>query len=161
MNLFQSEKFGQKFPHLRLPERRSYAFAYHLGTILPKNGIVEVLSPGPILKSLISQVAFQKQCKVLCRDVELKHELAQAGILAQGGTPDVVLIESDFLTEGGVLVLPQIAQNTSLVGICSVEKWTKSNPSTHDFVPLRKIVTEVGIFSPEDLKRELMLCGVF
>lgn len=159
MNL---QKVTDRFPHLSLPENRSYALAYHLESLLPKNGLVEIINPKEILSSLLPAIALQQNCRVKCRGAsdEFRRVFAKLNLLAADGVPDVVLMEPDFLTEGGALVLPQAARAGPLVGVCSIDKWTKSNPNTHDFVPLTKIVTELGVFSPSSLKEELKLSGL-
>ena len=160
MNLFQTSKSEKLFPHLRLQENRTYAFAYYLDSVLPMNGLVEVIAPKEILSSLLPMLAKEKNCRVKCKNTsrELRNELARLGILESNGTPDLTLTEPDFLVEGGALVLPEHVCEASIIGIASLEKWTTKNPSTHDFVPLRKIITEAGILLPNDMKS--ILSGV-
>src|SRR3989338_8105401 len=102
MNFFQNSKSEKLFPYLRLQENRTYAFAYYLDSVLPMNGLVEVIAPKEILSSLLPMLAKEKNCRVMCKDasIDLRKELARLGVLETQGKPDLSITEPDFLVEG-------------------------------------------------------------
>ena len=151
----------QKFPQLRLDEQRQYALNYYLESVLPKGGVVEVVAPGAVLQEVLPGAAAAQQCKVLPvhASAEFRHALAECGVLAREGMSDVTLIEPDFFVSGGALVRPENNARKNVVGAGSVTRWTRANPKTHDFVPLAKVVTELGVMSVEEC--EFKLSGLF
>ena len=151
-NFFYSSAIEKRFPHLRLEENRTYALSYYLQQVIPKGSVIGAV-PGPLLSALLPSVAIQQNCKVSC--LALAHELARLDLLTNK-TPDLVLVEPAFFVEGGALVVPgSVTSFQNLVGIGSVSQFTYDNPAELDFVPLSKVVTEIGVLSPEEFMNEL------
>ncbi len=154
MSLFYLPGFEKKYPHLRLSENRTYALSYYLQEVIPKGCVIEAF-PGPILSAILPSVAMQKNCKVKCS--ALAHELARLNLLANSN-PELTIVEPAFFVEGGALVAPgSVSSLQNLVGVGSVSQWTAENPADLDFVPLAKVVTEIGVFSPEEFVNEIKL----
>jgi len=152
--MFQTEKFEKHFPHLRLCESRIYALNYYLDSIIPTGAVIEVIAPKEVLTTLLPAIAVKKNCKVICKgaSASARMEFAHAGVLASQGISDLSLTEPDFLVEDGALIQPTHLIKETTIGIASIEKWMKENPGTHDFTKPNKIITELGVLSPENLK---------
>lgn len=141
-------------------QNAEYALAYNLEKILPKGGVVWALFPKTILGQLLPWVAARKQCKII--SVHGIKEATMALLKARAldsdtPTPDLFLTEPDGFTPGGAFFQPNEAkmlEGLELVGIGSAFQQITAFPATHDYVPLSKIITELGIHSPEDFEKE-------
>ena len=141
MQIFTSPLLQNKQGLLKHFQNAEYAIGHHLEKILPKGGTVGVLYPKTILKKLLPGAAKNKRCKIVYT-----------------GEADIWLTEPDGLAEGGGWFRPEelsAVQNIEAVGIGSIYQWVKIPPETHDRAPLQKVITEIGVYTPENLEQEL------
>jgi len=137
-----------------------YAISYYLEKALPTGGVVKAYFPKEILGSILPVVAKEKNCKIISIGGS-KHataELLKAGVLVNGDfEADVVLVEPDGMTAEGALLKPEEAKQMKqeAVAVGSISKWASKSPASHDTVQVTKTITELGIFSPEQLEQEL------
>lgn len=137
------------------------SISYHLERVVPRGGIVCVYHPKGILGSILPQIAKEKNSKVITVH-GTKHAVAalmKAGVLLTGNPAeaDVFLAEPEGLTADGALFKPHEARDLphkEIIAIGSALQFTKERPASHDIAPVYKIVTELGIYSPEHLERE-------
>lgn len=124
-----------------------YNLHYYLSRIVPRGGTVCALYPKRILTSLLADIAKEKNCRIITH-------------AAPGAPPqaDLYLAEPDAFTPGGALASPKEAPALAQcvpIGVGSALQWTRTTPATHDFVALEKTVTELGVYTPEDLEQHL------
>lgn len=131
--------------------KAGYALAYHLEGVIPKGGVVEVVNPKSVLCSLLPRIARERGARVVLRGASFEARAAFKDVsVADPGFSDLTLAEPDAFVPGGALVSPsesQFFEKKSVVGVGSVLQQTSRNPASHDFIELKKRVTENGIDS--------------
>lgn len=131
--------------------KAKYAIAYHLESVIPRGGVVEVVSPKSVLCSVLPQIAKLKGARVFLKGASGESRAAFKDVLVDDpGFSDLTLAEPDAFVPGGALVNPSESSflaKKSVVGVGSVLQQTSRNPSSHDFIELKKRVTENGIES--------------
>jgi len=147
---------------LLVPKKSEYALRFYLSQVIPRGGIVAVLHPKVILARLLPQVAKEKRARVIALGAsrEAVQQFADAGVLIEGSAAgaDVFLCEPELLVDGGVLVS---ADESELIGkypaiaVASVAQLSSRDVAHLEFVPLAKVVSEVGVFPSEFLKEEV------
>jgi len=148
-------------------ENAIYAIEYHLENILPKGGIVCAFFPKSILEHVLPAAAQKKNCKVINVQgtKEAIQALMKAGVLdneASMEEADIYITEPDGFTTGGALVRPEEAKtlkNIQVMGVGSIFQKANTTPATHDYIPLSKMITELGIYSPEHIETSTFQLG--
>ncbi|GEM_PF-2383291 len=143
-------------------ENALYALKYHLEKTIPKGGVICAIYPKTILQTILPELAKKKNCKVklIGGTPEIIKILKEKEILTETEKADIYLTEPDGFNEEGAYVRPHetdILMNHETIAIGSIYQWADVAPSTHDSVPISKIITETGICSPEQLKESLSL----
>ncbi len=137
-----------------------YAIQYHLEQALPKGGVVCALYPKSILEHILPEAAKKKGCKVIALHGTKGATLAllKAQVLENNtdiSKADIYITEPAGFTPGGALTNPdetKLVENSNVLAVGSALQWTNNTPSTHDFAPISKTITELGIYSPEHFK---------
>lgn len=146
---------------LRHFENALSAISYHLEKIVPKGGIICAYHPKGILASILPAIAKEKNCKVIPVHGS-KHAISallNAKVVAHLPLTeaDIILTEPDGLSSDGALFKPHEAAelpHREVIAVGSALQFTHERPASHDIAPVSKIVTELGIHSPEHLEKE-------
>lgn len=147
---------GALIKHL---EKAKYALSYNLEKILPKGGTVCALYPKTILQHILPQAAKECRCKVICVSgtSEIINELIKNNVFDDKTSiekADLYITEPDGFTPEGALVRPEeteLLQKFEVIGIGSALQYTQKLPSTHDCIPISKTITELGIYTSQEL----------
>ncbi len=147
---------------LRHFENALSAISYHLEKVVPKGSIVCAYHPKGILANVLPQIAKSKNCKIISiqGSKEAIENFLKAGVLSnyKPSEADVFLAEPDGLSSDGALFLPKEARDLphkEIIAVGSVLQFTKERPATHDIASVHRMVTELGIYSPEHLEKEI------
>jgi len=122
--------------HITKTQHSMYSLEYYLDKTILKNTKISTNIKTNQLKKIIQKIIENKNCKIT-------------------NQADINLIELEHITPGGGLITPQKLPEANFIGICSITNWTKKNPSDLDFIKLDKIITEIGIYTPENLELEI------
>ncbi len=139
-----------------------YALTYHLEKALPQGGIVCALFPKGILQHILPKAAKEKNCTVIIIQSTKEATLAfmQAGVLDQKTDPgkaDIYITEPAGFSQNGALVSPQetaTIKKYNAIGIGSALQFQEKIPAEYDWLPMSKIITELGIHSIENFEEE-------
>jgi len=145
---------GQLLRHL---ENAPNAISYHLDRAIPRGSIICAYYPKGILGSILPAIAKEKNCKIISVQgtKQATAEFLKAGLLANSPITeaDIFLTEPDGLSADGALVLPhEKLPHNEFIAVSSILQWTKQKPSTHDVIPIHKTITELGIYTLEQLE---------
>jgi len=151
---------GQIIRHFQKAE---YAISYHLERAIPKGGVVCAFFPKSILAQILPKIAKEKNCKVISVNGTRKATTAlmAAGVIdnqTKVEDADIYITEPNGFTPGGALATPEeekVLKNFDVIGVGSYFQATKRLPADHDFIKLTKIISELGIHSPEQFHTEL------
>ncbi len=140
-------------------EKATHTLSYNLAKVLPKGGTVCALYPKTILQQILPQAAKERKCKVICISGTsgMIKELIKNGVFDDKTSmekADIYITEPDGFTPDGALVRPEetaLLQKFEVIGIGSVLQCTQKLPATHDCIPISKTITELGIYSTEEL----------
>jgi hypothetical protein len=138
-------------------EQTEYALSYHLDKTIPRGSVIYALFPKKILGKLLPKIVKEKKCTLITlygNQAPLK-QLSADSHGKELPEPDIILSEPDGFTFGGALFKPEETELVSelpLLCIGSGKQWTPITPSTHDLVPVKKIISEHGIHTPEQME---------
>ncbi len=153
-----NNSYGKLVKHF---DHAPYAIQHFLHKIVPKGGVICAIHSKSILARTLAKIAKEKNCKIININgtKEATEKFLKAGVLAEGLQPDIYLTEPEGFTQGGAIINPDetehLNNNTELIGVGSALQWTKNTPANYDFIPLTKIVSELGIHKPEHLEQEI------
>ncbi len=145
-------------PAPKNPENAEYSLSYYLEKAIPRGSVIYALFPKTILAKLLPPIAKQKHCTVisLYGSHEATLNLLKAGTFGKDiPEPDIILTEPDGFTFGGALFRPEetkLVNGLPLICIGSSNQWTPILPATHDLVPVKRIISELGIHTPEQIE---------
>jgi len=147
---------------LRHFENALSAISYHLEKVVPKGGIVCTYHPKGILANVLPSIAKEKNCKIISihGTKEAVENFLKAGVLSNNkpAEADVFLAEPDGLSSDGALFKPHETPDLphkEIIAVGSAFQFTKERPATHDIASVHRMVTELGIHSPEHLEKEI------
>ncbi len=140
-----------------------YSIAYNLEQAIPKGSTICAFYPKTILQHILPKIAQQKNCKVIVigGEKEATQALLEAGVLNKYSCledADIFLTEPDGLTTNGILARPEetkLLHQYNPMAVASILQWTTTLPATHDQVHAAKIISEIGIHTPENFKEEI------
>jgi hypothetical protein len=141
---------------LTKPEHSLKAIEYYLEKIIPRNTHINVINPKKILLQLLPEIAKQKNCTIQTNNnKEFLKKIIENKTYAQK-QPELNIIELDYITEDGGLITPtQFNKNIPTIGISSINNLTTNNSQNYDFIKPDKIVSEIGIYKPENIIQEI------
>lgn len=147
---------------LRHFEHALSAISYHLEKVVPKGGIVCAYHPKGILANVLPQIAKEKNCEIISihGTKEAVENFLKAGVLSnhKPSEADIFLAEPDGLSSDGALFKPHETldlPHKEIIAVGSALQFTKERPATHDIAAVYRIVTELGVYSPEHLEKEI------
>ena len=166
MSVFSSPFLIEKYSNIenghliRHLDNALNAISYHLDSAIPRGSIICAHYPKGILGNVLPVIAKEKNCKIISvhGTKQATAEFLKADLLINAPITeaDVFLTEPGGFSADGALVLPhEKLPHTEFIAVGSILQWTDQRPASHDLCTVSKIITEIGIYKPEQLKKEI------